>query len=93
MSLGTLRNDLKTSVSACDKAIFFNNGRMSWDLNELAKDPVVDTKIFDQVDNLLEYIFGLSQSADNKKRHVVMMSNGSFDGLRQKIEDKLTQSK
>ena len=92
MALGTLRNDLKTSVSASDKAIFFNNGRMSWDLNEMAKDPVVDTKIFDKVDKLVEYIMALSQSTTNKKRHIVMMSNGSFDGLRQNIEDKLKQN-
>ena len=93
MSLGTLRNDLRTSVSASDKAIFFNNGRMSWDLNELAKDPVVDTQIFDQVDKLVEYILGLPQSTGDKKRHIVVMSNGSFDGLRQKVEDKLKANK
>ena len=93
MSLGTLRHELKTSVSASDKAIFFNNGRMSWDLNELTKDPVVDTQIFDQVDKLVEYILGLPQSAGDKKRHIVVMSNGSFDGLRQKVEDKLKKNK
>ena len=58
----------------------------------MAKDPVVDTKIFDKVDKLFEYIMALSQSTTNKKRHIVMMSNGSFDGLRQKIEDKLKQN-
>ena len=66
---------------------------MSWDLNELAKDPVVDTQIFDKVDKLVEYILELPQSAGNKKTHIVVMSNGSFDGLRQKVEDKLKKNK
>ena len=66
---------------------------MSWDLNELTKDPVVDTQIFDQVDKLVEYILGLPPSAGDKKRHIVVMSNGSFGGLRQKVASKLKKNK
>ena len=85
MSLGTLRNELKTCAAPADQAIWFRGENIKWDVAELASECVVPSRVFDDVDRLVEHL----SAPGARRRHIVIMSNGSFGGIYGKLTDAL----
>jgi UDP-N-acetylmuramate: L-alanyl-gamma-D-glutamyl-meso-diaminopimelate ligase len=91
MSLGTLRNELTTCCAAADRVVWFRAENIKWDLTEIQQSCVVPAKLYDKHDLLINAILGDAEEAANsgKKRHVVIMSNGAFGGIYQRLLDAL----
>ena len=74
MSLGTLRGELTTCCSAADAVFWFRGGNIKWDLGEVVSNCVVPAEQHDDLDKLMDAITRLPE----RRRHVVIMSNGGF---------------
>ena len=91
MSLGTLRHELTTCCAAADDVFWFRAPNIKWDLSEVVSDCVVPAQMFDQLERLIAAVVKLAQT-QNKKTHVVIMSNGAFGGIYTQLVDALKQS-
>ena len=97
MSLGTLRHDLQTCCSPADRAIWFRGANLKWDLSDLVQQSVIPARMEDDLDTLLNELLELAQPHEVaprntrpiRRRHVVLMSNGSFGGLADKLRSAL----
>jgi UDP-N-acetylmuramate: L-alanyl-gamma-D-glutamyl-meso-diaminopimelate ligase len=87
MSLGTLRHDLTTCCAAADLALWFRGENIKWDLAEVVQECVVPARQFDDIDRLVDALVRLPA----KKRHIVIMSNGGFGGIYQKLCQRLRE--
>ncbi len=90
MSLGTLRHDLSTCIAAADRVLWFRGENIKWDLAEVAQHCVVPAEVFDKHDALVQEILRLNGAGRGKKHHVVIMSNGAFGGIYDKLRAALT---
>ncbi len=77
MSLGTLRQDLTTCCAAADQVYWFRGDNIKWDLAEVVQNSVIPAQQFDNLERLTDALVRLPQ----KKRHIVIMSNGSFGNI------------
>ncbi len=85
MSLGTLRSELTTCCSAADAIYWFRGDNIKWDLSEVVQQCVVPSFQFDALDRLVDALAALPP----RKRHIVLMSNGSFGGIYEKLPQRL----
>lgn len=85
MSLGTLRNELTTCCAPADEVLWFRGENIKWDLSEVVQNCVVPARQFDNLDKLMQAIAKPSGDTSGRRRHVVIMSNGSFGGIYQKL--------
>ena len=86
MSLGTLRSDLTTCTAPADRTLWFRGPNIQWDLASLAADCVVPAAVYDDIDTLVRH---LAQEGSERRRHIVLMSNGSFGGIYERIVQSL----
>jgi len=85
MSLGTLRAELTTCCSAADSAYWFRGENIRWDLSEVVQACVVPAYQFDDLDRLMDAVARLPP----RRRHIVIMSNGSFGDIYRKLPERL----
>ncbi len=81
MSLGTLRQELTTCCAPADQVFWFRGENIKWDLLEVVTNCVVPAQQFDNLERMMDAIAKLPE----RKRHVVIMSNGSFNGIYKKL--------
>ena len=79
MSLGTLRDELATCCAAADRAFWFRGENIKWDLHEVVNASVIPATLADDIEHLVAVLAGLPPP--KKRRHIVIMSNGSFGGM------------
>ncbi len=85
MSLGTLRQDLTTCCAAADQVFWFRGDNIRWDLSEVVQNSVIPAQQFDNLDRLTDALVRLPR----KKRHIVIMSNGSFGNIYRLLPERL----
>ena len=85
MSLGTLRSELTTCCSAADAVYWFRGENIRWDLSEVVQECVVPAFQFDNLERLADALANLPP----RKRHIVLMSNGSFGGIYETLPRRL----
>ena len=88
MSLGTLRQDLATCCAPADEVFWFRSENIKWDLTELVQECVIPAHQHDNLDRLVDTLGKLPP----KTRHIVIMSNGSFGGIYEKLPQRLTDA-
>ena len=81
MSLGTLREELKTCCAAADEVYWFRGENIKWDLTEVVQGCVIPAHQHDNLDRLVSTLAKLPK----KQRHIVIMSNGAFGGIYEKL--------
>ena len=89
MSLGTLKHDLATCCSPADRAIWFRGSNIKWDLAELVQQSVIPARMEDNLADLTRELLELAHAGHGqglssrpaRRRHIIIMSNGSFGGL------------
>ena len=81
MSLGTLRDDLATCCAPASRAFWFRGENIRWNLDEVVSSCVVPARLFDDLDRLMAAVAGLP----GRRRHIVILSNGGFQGIHQKL--------
>jgi UDP-N-acetylmuramate: L-alanyl-gamma-D-glutamyl-meso-diaminopimelate ligase len=85
MSLGTLRDDLMRCCAPADAVYWFRSENIKWDLTEVVQACVVPAYQHDDLDKLIDALLKLPP----KRRHLVIMSNGSFGDIYRKLPEKL----
>ena len=84
MKLGVMKNALPASLKEAD-LVFCYGANLGWDAAE-ALNPIKNkSQVFENLENLVTAIAKSVKSGD----HILVMSNGSFGGVHQKILDAL----
>ena len=86
MSLGTLRDDLCHCTAPADEVVWFRSENMQWDLAELVNGSLTAASVENDLDRLVERI----GARVGDTCHVVIMSNGDFGGIYDKISRQLS---
>jgi UDP-N-acetylmuramate: L-alanyl-gamma-D-glutamyl-meso-diaminopimelate ligase len=85
MKLGVMKQQLPASLSQADLIFGYGakegKGALGWDLQESLAPLGDKAKAFDQIDQLVSAITQLAKPGD----HILVMSNGGFGGVHQKI--------
>ena len=87
MSLGTLRDDLAASTKDATRVYWFKGENISWDMTYLVENSPVPAQIETSLDKLIDTLALLPPGQG--KRHLVLMSNGSFGGIQAKLKARL----
>ncbi len=85
MSLGTLRDELTTCCAPADAVYWFRGENIRWDLSEVVQACVVPAHQHDDLDKLMDALAKLPR----RRRHIVIMSNGSFGNIYKLLPDRL----
>lgn len=81
MSLGTLRDDLAACCAAADRAFWFRGENIKWNLEDVVSNCTVPARLFDDLDELMRAAVALPP----RRRHIVILSNGAFQGIYSKL--------
>ena len=81
MSLGTLRDALASCCAAADQALWFRSADIEWDLAALTSECIVPAHHFADLTLLIKHVCELPK----RRRHVVIMSNGDFGNIYEKL--------
>ena len=92
MSLGTLRDDLVRCCAAADDAIWYSGDNVRWDVGEVARQSLVPAVVEHDIDDLIERIAALAANEKRSTTHVVIMSNGAFGGIYERLRNRLGQT-
>ncbi|TDQ35498.1 UDP-N-acetylmuramate:L-alanyl-gamma-D-glutamyl-meso-diaminopimelate ligase [Thiopseudomonas denitrificans] len=85
MKLGAHREGLAPSTAAADQVLWFAPPGLGWDLAAAVQDAPVPTQVLNDVDAIVAEVLRLRRPGT----HVVLMSNGGFAGLPQRLRYEL----
>ena len=88
MKQGIHKDSLGLSAEDADNVIWYQPDTLDWSLEEavLAQAETQQVSVYDNIDAIVEQVVDISGPA-----HIVVMSNGGFGGIHQKILDRLKQ--
>ena len=81
MKMGYHQNTLGSALSAADQVLWYRNKDAQLDLDAIAKQAGVDFHSFTKVDDIIDFVARHAQTGD----HLIIMSNGGFEGIHQKL--------
>ena len=87
MSLGTLRGELLHCCAAADEAIWFRGDNIQWDVAEVARNSLAPASVEENIATLVDRIAALADG--QRPTHVVIMSNGAFGGIYERLRNRL----
>ncbi len=87
MKMGIHENTLGAAFNTADLVMFYNNGLLDWDIESLNSAQSSQVDIFSDTEQIIETLVKISSAGDN----IVIMSNGGFAGIHQKLISALMQ--
>jgi len=90
MRLGIHQQALGSSVEMADRVFWYQNASLDWDLTQVAEQALTTASVSIDIEDLINQVEKTivdNQSA-NKVTHVVIMSNGGFEGFHQLLVDR-----
>ena len=87
MKMGVHQDSLAQSWQLADEVLLFQPDNLSWSLNELIAQSDVSTQVYDDIENIIEDLLSKVKPQD----HILIMSNGGFNGIHEKLLEKLTK--
>jgi UDP-N-acetylmuramate: L-alanyl-gamma-D-glutamyl-meso-diaminopimelate ligase len=90
MRLGCHTQKLAASVENADLAIWYQPKGLDWQLDKLFANQQ-SNKVEQDIDALITSV--ISETKNNDNTHIVIMSNGGFEGVHQKLVDELKSIK
>ncbi len=88
MRLGIHKDTLSAAVGGADQVFWYQNPRIDWDINAVAEACDVPAVATADIDSLL----ALTISKISSNTHIVIMSNGGFEGFHTWLIDALGTS-
>lgn len=85
MRMGEHREQLAASTAAADLVYWFQPDGMNWSLDNVVQASSVPAQLAGDIDELVERVVAQAQAGDQ----VVIMSNGGFGGIHQKLLTRL----
>ena len=87
MRLGVYKDELAAVCADADEVLWYQPAGVDWDLESVAKASPVPAQVFQSTEIIIERICAEATSGD----HVVIMSNGGFEGVHQRLLAALEQ--
>jgi UDP-N-acetylmuramate: L-alanyl-gamma-D-glutamyl-meso-diaminopimelate ligase len=81
MKAGIHEKTLGASFDAADNVLLFDNGQLQWNIQSLIKGQSSRMQIYPEIDQIIDSLI-LSVTTGDK---IVIMSNGGFEGIQQKL--------
>jgi UDP-N-acetylmuramate: L-alanyl-gamma-D-glutamyl-meso-diaminopimelate ligase len=85
MKMGVHEHTLAASLIAADMVILYQDPQLTWSLDNIQQQLGDGSVLLRNIDDVVEQLVNQSKSGD----HIVVMSNGGFGGIHQKILDAL----
>lgn len=85
MKMGVHEQTLAASLQAADKVILYQDPQLTWSLDSIQQQLGETSVLHRSIDDVVAQLVSQSKSGD----HIVVMSNGGFGGIHQKILDAL----
>jgi UDP-N-acetylmuramate: L-alanyl-gamma-D-glutamyl-meso-diaminopimelate ligase len=91
MQLGVHQQALSNVISGSDQVFWYQNTAIDWDLASVAKDCLVPAMIAKNINSLLDAVVSAvnANQKSSKPTHIVIMSNGGFEGFHQMLVERL----
>ena len=86
MKMGTHRNTLAAALRPADQVLVLDSGDLDWSLHAVTGDLGPKSSLHDSVDSIVKMLKKEAESGDV----ILIMSNGGFGGIHQKVLDALT---
>ena len=84
MRQGDNKDNLPASITQADRVLLYNHSLLKWDVKELLKN-IDNVDFIRDIEDFVTQINDLLNIRQHRNLQLVMMSNGSFDGLREKL--------
>lgn len=81
MRMGVHKNQLSSSWQNADTVIMAQPKNLNWSMTELIENSPTNIDVFDSVDEIVKEVAKTAKLGD----HILIMSNGGFDGIHKKI--------
>jgi len=81
MRMGAHQDRLAFVCAAADSVKWYQPNNVEWDLHSVAHKSVTPAKVFQDIDKLVHELKDEAKAGD----HIVLMSNGGFGGIHQKL--------
>jgi UDP-N-acetylmuramate: L-alanyl-gamma-D-glutamyl-meso-diaminopimelate ligase len=90
MKLGLHQQVLASAVEAADKVFWYQNASIDWDLSQVAEQTPSTATVSKNIGTLIAQVEKtiVDNKSDSKVTHVVIMSNGGFEGFHQLLVDR-----
>ena len=87
MRMGKHKQALAPACVHADDVLWYQPPHTDWDMHEVVNNSPVPAKLYHELDTLIHDTLALAEV----DTHIVIMSNGSFSGLHQKLVQQLTK--
>jgi UDP-N-acetylmuramate: L-alanyl-gamma-D-glutamyl-meso-diaminopimelate ligase len=81
MRMGQHREALPDATAAADSVYWYQPAGLDWDLSDVVEACPVEAHLCSDTAEMISRVLAVSQPGD----HVVIMSNGGFDGIHQRL--------
>lgn len=88
MKMGVHQQTLSDSWQQADEVYLFKPDNLSWSMDELIAKSNVKVRVYSDINGLVDAISAEAKAND----HIVIMSNGGFGGIHQKLLTKIKQA-
>jgi UDP-N-acetylmuramate: L-alanyl-gamma-D-glutamyl-meso-diaminopimelate ligase len=85
MRMGLHKSALNQSVTDADDVLWYQPPNVDWAMDEVVNKSPVPAKLLNNLDELIHFVISLCE----KNTHIVIMSNGGFGGVHQKMVNQL----
>jgi UDP-N-acetylmuramate: L-alanyl-gamma-D-glutamyl-meso-diaminopimelate ligase len=85
MKMGVHQQTLADSLKAADQIILFEDAGLDWSLSEITEQLGDKARVEASIDTIVKRAMAMAQAGD----HILVMSNGGFGGIHQKLLDAL----
>jgi UDP-N-acetylmuramate: L-alanyl-gamma-D-glutamyl-meso-diaminopimelate ligase len=83
MKMGLHQGILSDSVNRADQVLWYKSAAVNWDIESVAQDCAVPAAVCDDIEQLMDSTLTLLNGVE--KSHIVIMSNGGFEGFHQRL--------
>lgn len=87
MRMGVHKDTLAKSFTGADEVLLYQPAGMNWDLQDVAAASSTPVTVYDSTDKIIEILAAQAKAGD----HILMMSNGGFEAIHQRLLDRLKQ--
>ena len=90
MKMGLHQGILSSAVDAADQVLWYKSAAVNWDIQSVADDCAVAAQVCDDIEQLLASAMERLEGAE--KSHIVIMSNGGFEGFHLRLVAALAET-
>ena len=91
MRLGTHQALLATSTDTADEVVWFQPEGMEWSLDQVVQQSTTSAQVLGSSEAIIQYLYEQHLKTQGQPCHIVIMSNGGFEGIHQRLYDRLKQ--